>query len=187
MFWQMPVMSAVARELARQVLLDGGRTADADTLAWDPTLARFPHPEMTTLSLTGRVIAPCIFAACMFGAVSQMAQLVAEKDSGLRQAMRTMGLLESSYWGSWVVFDMVFATVLTLVIIFSGESGLVLLLGCLAAAAAAAAAGAGAAAVQNEQRSSRQRGTQSLIALLCSTTHTRTRRHGSAVQVLPSQ
>jgi hypothetical protein len=119
-FWQMPVMSAVSRELARQSLLDAGRTGEADGLAWDPTLARFPHPEMTTLSLTGRVISPCIFAACMFGAVTQMAQLVSEKDSGLRQAMRTMGLMDSSYWASWIVFDLVFGTLLTLVIIVSG-------------------------------------------------------------------
>lgn len=51
-----------------------------------------------------------------------MAQLVSEKDSGLRQAMRTMGLMESSYWGSWVVFDLVFAVLLALVIVFSGRS-----------------------------------------------------------------
>jgi hypothetical protein len=52
-----------------------------------------------------------------------MAQLVAEKDSGLRQAMRTMGLMESSYWISWITFDLVFNTLLTLVIIASGEPG----------------------------------------------------------------
>lgn len=51
----------------------------------------------------------------------QMAQLVSEKDSGLRQAMRTMGLMESSYWGSWAVFDLIFATLLALVINFSGK------------------------------------------------------------------
>lgn len=72
MFWQTPVMVAVSRELVRQLLLDAGRTQDADTLVWDPTLVRYPHPEMTTLSFTGRVIAPCIFAACMFGAVTQV-------------------------------------------------------------------------------------------------------------------
>lgn len=49
-----------------------------------------------------------------------MAQLVTEKDSGLRQAMRTMGLIDSSYWGSWLLFDLGFATLLTLVIVFSG-------------------------------------------------------------------
>lgn len=49
-----------------------------------------------------------------------MVQLVTEKDSGLRQAMRTMGLLESSYWGSWIVFDLSFGTVLSLAIIGSG-------------------------------------------------------------------
>lgn len=53
----------------------------------------------------------------------QMVQLVTEKDSGLRQAMRTMGLLESSYWGSWIVFDLAFGTVLTLAIIASGACG----------------------------------------------------------------
>ncbi|KIZ04840.1 hypothetical protein MNEG_3122 [Monoraphidium neglectum] len=119
-FWQTPVMNAVSREIARQALLDAGRTHEADTLAWQPALVRYPHPEMTTLSFTGRVIAPCIFAACMFGAVTQMAQLVSEKDSGLRQAMRTMGLMESSYWGSWVVFDLAFGVLLALVIVFSG-------------------------------------------------------------------
>jgi hypothetical protein len=50
-----------------------------------------------------------------------MAQLVSEKDSGLRQAMRTMGLMESSYWGSWLVFDLTFAVILALVIVLSGE------------------------------------------------------------------
>lgn len=65
-------MSAVSRELARQALLASDRKQDADALTWEPSLVRFPHPEMTTLSLTGRVIAPCIFAACMFGAVSQV-------------------------------------------------------------------------------------------------------------------
>ena len=49
-----------------------------------------------------------------------MAQLVTEKDSGLRQAMRTMGLMESSYWSSWIVFDLVFGTLLALAIVFSG-------------------------------------------------------------------
>jgi hypothetical protein len=52
-----------------------------------------------------------------------MAQLVSEKDSGLRQAMRTMGLMESSYWGSWVVFDLAFGVLLALVIVFSGDRG----------------------------------------------------------------
>jgi hypothetical protein len=65
-------MNAVSREIARQALLDAGRTHEADTLAWQPALVRYPHPEMTTLSFTGRVIAPCIFAACMFGAVTQV-------------------------------------------------------------------------------------------------------------------
>lgn len=65
-------MSAVSREIARQALIDAGSTQEADKLDWDPTLVRFPHPEMTTLSFTGRVIAPCLFAACMFGAVSQV-------------------------------------------------------------------------------------------------------------------
>jgi hypothetical protein len=74
-FWQLPVMSAVAREIARQALLDGGRASAADGLEWQPEMVRYPHPEMTTLSFTGRVIAPCVFAACMFGAVTQVRQL----------------------------------------------------------------------------------------------------------------
>ena len=112
LFWQTPVMSAVTRELARQALLDAERTHDADTLAWNPSLVRFPHPEMTTLSLTGRIIAPCIFAACMFGAVTQVrrgrravpafgsGQLAACNGStpgaGLRARLRVATLLANS-------------------------------------------------------------------------------------------
>ena len=119
-FWHTPVQSAVSRELARGALLEAGRADAAAALRWGPELARFPHPEMTTLSVAGRVIAPCVFAALMFGAVTQMAQIVAEKDAGLRQAMRAMGLMASSYWGSWVVFDLAFGAVLALVVVLSG-------------------------------------------------------------------
>lgn len=48
----------------------------------------------------------------------QMSNLVSEKDLGLRLALRNMGMLDSSYWWSWMTFDafITFTTALLLVI-----------------------------------------------------------------------
>lgn len=35
----------------------------------------------------------------------QIAAVVSERELKLRQALRTMGMLDSSYWLSWVVFE----------------------------------------------------------------------------------
>jgi hypothetical protein len=49
-----------------------GDTAKASSLAWEPTLRKFPHPALDSTSVVGFVIGPFIFAACMFSFVTQV-------------------------------------------------------------------------------------------------------------------
>ena len=100
----------MARLGALSALWEGTRLLQAARLGIWPDAAAMLLPQHMPPRCLGTAALLC----------PQMAQLVTEKDSGLRQAMRTMGLMESSYWGSWVVFDLAFGTILTLVIVVSG-------------------------------------------------------------------
>lgn len=72
--------------------------------------------------MVGYVLGPFIFAACMFGMVTQLGIIVGEKESGLVTSMRHMGLLQSSYWAAWVVFDTLMALATALSIVVWGEA-----------------------------------------------------------------
>ena len=50
-----------------------------------------------------------------------MSLIVGEKASGIRRAMRTMGLGDAAYWASWAAFDLAVGALLALAIICSGE------------------------------------------------------------------
>lgn len=123
-------MSAVARELARHALAAAGRVDDAAGLLWEPRTAIFPHPQLSA-GTAGYVLPPFIFVACMFATISHLTALVAEKESGLRQALQTMGLLQGAYWASWWLFEAVMAAVTAWCIIGFGAPHT-----CAAAAAA---------------------------------------------------
>jgi hypothetical protein len=64
-------MNAVAREAARGALL---RVAPerAGSFVWVPRLLSFPHPFLDSKSLLAGVLAAFIFAALMFGFVTQV-------------------------------------------------------------------------------------------------------------------
>lgn len=70
-FFQMPLASAVAREAARRALAAAPASAGLE-LAWEPSLVAFPHPKMEAVNLLAGVLAAFIFAALMFGFVSQV-------------------------------------------------------------------------------------------------------------------
>lgn len=57
----------------------------------------------------------------MFNFVSQMSNLVLEKELGLRQALRNMGMRDSSYWVSWALFDVIFSFLIALLLVIFGE------------------------------------------------------------------
>jgi hypothetical protein len=119
-FFQMPFMSAIAREISRHYLQAAGRTAEAANLDWQPQLAPFPHPQLSPGS-AGYILPPFIFVACMFATISFLSVVVSEKESGLRQALQTMGLQQGSYWVSWWLFEALMAAVTAWVLIAFGK------------------------------------------------------------------
>lgn len=119
-FFQMPFISAIAREISRNYLSASGRHADAAALEWQPQLAGFPHPQLSPGN-AGYILPPFIFVACMFATISFLAAVVSEKESGLRQALQTMGLQQGSYWLSWWLFEAVMSAVTAWCLIGFGE------------------------------------------------------------------
>jgi hypothetical protein len=54
----------------------------------------------------------------------KMSNLVSEREAGLRTALRNMGMLDSSYWASWMAFDAVMALLgATLILVFGARRG----------------------------------------------------------------
>eukprot|EP00775_Hariotina_reticulata_P013231 gene13231-13362_t len=117
-FFTLPFTNAVAREASRAQMLAAG--VAADVLQWAPQLLKFPHPQLRGIGMVGYVLGPFIFAACMFGMVTQLAAIVSEKEQGLVTALRHMGLLQSSYWSSWVLFDLLMGLLTALSIVIWG-------------------------------------------------------------------
>jgi len=112
-FVQLPVQSAVQRELARYFLSKNPATKPAaDNLSWNLYVQVFAHPAIATVSVLGQVLGPFVFAAAMFSFVSQIGFLVSERELGLRQALRTMGMTEAAYWLSWAAWEFTMAFVL---------------------------------------------------------------------------
>lgn len=120
-FFQMPFMSAVAREISRFYLTAAGQQEAAAALDWQPRLGVFPHPQLSA-GTAGYILPPFIFVACMFATISHLTMLVSEKESGLRQALQTMGLQQGSYWLSWWLFEAVMAAITSWCIIGFGGS-----------------------------------------------------------------
>eukprot|EP00197_Chlamydomonas_leiostraca_P014447 CAMPEP_0202859992 /NCGR_PEP_ID=MMETSP1391-20130828/1884_1 /ASSEMBLY_ACC=CAM_ASM_000867 /TAXON_ID=1034604 /ORGANISM="Chlamydomonas leiostraca, Strain SAG 11-49" /LENGTH=1190 /DNA_ID=CAMNT_0049539111 /DNA_START=105 /DNA_END=3677 /DNA_ORIENTATION=- len=111
-FVQLPLQSAVHREIARYGLAQNPATAaTADSLSWFIGLKSFPHPTIATVSVLGQVLGPFVFAACMFSFVTQISSVVMEKEGGLRQAMRTMGMTDAAFWCSWGMWEVTLAFV----------------------------------------------------------------------------
>ncbi|KAL3145133.1 hypothetical protein ABBQ38_001737 [Trebouxia sp. C0009 RCD-2024] len=114
--FNLPLQVATEREIARrQYSLAGQALSD-----WTVRLKAFPHPSLSTSNIVGQVIGPFLFAASMFSFVPVISGVVGEQELGLRQMLRTMGMLDSSYWLSWMVFEMVMGMLMSLLIIAFG-------------------------------------------------------------------
>ncbi|GFR51512.1 hypothetical protein Agub_g13927, partial [Astrephomene gubernaculifera] len=111
-FVQLPLQVAVHREIARYQLANSGlpnASGLASSLRLEVGLKEFPHPTIATVSVLGQVLGPFVFAACMFSFVTQISSVVAEKELGLKQALRTMGMVDSAYWLSWAAWEVTLA------------------------------------------------------------------------------
>ncbi|XP_021733802.1 ABC transporter A family member 2-like isoform X2 [Chenopodium quinoa] len=100
MKFQIPLQIAVERELARSVL--------AETL------------EDRSFTAYGLIAPLFFFTVSMFPFVFQMSSIVLEKELKLRQAMNIMGLYDSAYWLSWLVWETFVILISSLCIILSG-------------------------------------------------------------------
>lgn len=81
---------------------------------------RMPHPELVTVDVVGRNGPAFILGCLMFNFVTQLGQLVAEKELHLRSALRTMGMKSSMYWMTWLVTNMFWNLVSSTIIVLLG-------------------------------------------------------------------
>ncbi|MCL7030568.1 hypothetical protein MKW94_023908 [Papaver nudicaule] len=111
--YQLPLQIAAEREIARFLAQD-------PNLKWNVGVKEYAHPAtdyVSAMDLAGWVF---FLAITMFPFISQMGALVAEKELKLRQAMSIMGLYESAYWLSWLVWDTVIICISALITIALG-------------------------------------------------------------------
>ncbi|CAI7736838.1 unnamed protein product [Closterium sp. NIES-54] len=102
--YQVPLQVAAEREIARYIAKDW-------TLTWTPSYAEFAHPAISAFSAVGSAGATFLFAAAMFSFVTQASNLVTERELKLRQAMSTMGLMDSVFWLTWFLWEVLLAII----------------------------------------------------------------------------
>lgn len=110
---QLPLQVAAERELARFLAADW-------SIDWTPRIAEFSHPPISTFSAVGTVGPTFLFAAALFGFVTLIGNIVLERELKLRQAMTTMGLLDSAYWSTWFVWEVLLAVLSSLLLCLFG-------------------------------------------------------------------
>ncbi|CAI5466645.1 unnamed protein product [Closterium sp. Yama58-4] len=110
---QVPLQAAAEREIARYIAQDW-------TIGWQPSYSEFAHPPYQSLSAIPLAGPTFLFAAAMFNFVTQAANLVIERELKLRQAMATMGLMDSVFWSTWLVWELLVAFVTCILLICFG-------------------------------------------------------------------
>ncbi|RZC60770.1 hypothetical protein C5167_022538 [Papaver somniferum] len=115
--FQLPFQIAAEREIAR--FLNQVYVPDPN-LKWSVGLKEFAYPATeyeSAFDLAGLVF---LLAITMFPFISQMSSLVGEKELKLRQVMSIMGLYESAYWLSWLVWGTVIIFISSLLTVALG-------------------------------------------------------------------
>jgi ABC-type multidrug transport system ATPase subunit len=107
-FARLPLLTSVARELIRTEIETTSGAATAAAFEADIAITDFPHPSQETTDLVAVLIGLFVFLAALFGFVLQISEVVAEKEHHLRQALRTMGMLDSVFWLSWMTYHTMF-------------------------------------------------------------------------------
>ncbi|XP_078428107.1 ABC transporter A family member 2-like [Wolffia australiana] len=96
--FQFPLQIAAEREIARSIIGDS-------SFRWSVGVKEFAHPAIQTFSAVGQAGPTFFLAMAMFSFVFQISNLVTEKELKLRQAMSIMGLYDSAYWLSWLIWE----------------------------------------------------------------------------------
>jgi predicted acyltransferase len=64
---------------------------------WEGLSAQFEHPVWNGFTVYDLIFPLFIFSALMFPFVMQMCDITTDKETKIRQALRTIGLLDSAY------------------------------------------------------------------------------------------
>ncbi|XRB21233.1 ABC transporter domain-containing protein [Pseudoscourfieldia marina] len=109
-FAQLPLQVATEREIVRYLGNQARRSLgavedDQLDLTWNIALRTFPHPAAVAPSIVGGIAPGFLFAATMFSFVLVASNVVHERELQLRQGMESMGMLLSSYWTSWILWE----------------------------------------------------------------------------------
>ncbi|KAM6594094.1 hypothetical protein CsatA_001797 [Cannabis sativa] len=117
-----PLQIAAEREISRSLI-------GVQNFSWAFGFKEFAHPPQNILlgmNTAGSPFSmssvgpPFFLAIVMFGFVFQMTSLVTEKELKLRQAMTLMGLYDSAYWFSWLVWEGILTFLSSLLIVLFG-------------------------------------------------------------------
>ncbi|XP_058195603.1 ABC transporter A family member 2-like isoform X2 [Rhododendron vialii] len=137
--FQIPLQLAAEREIARSLIRD-------PNFSWVVSLKEFAHPAVESILVVGLAGPTFFLATAMFGFVFQISSLITEKELKLRQvlicissasfvssqnsfqsshvtfpqqAMSMMGLYDTAYWFSWLIWEGILAVLSsTLTVLF---------------------------------------------------------------------
>ena len=116
-FFTAPMQVAVEREIASYQWRQSGRAGE---VSWNVSYSMFAHPTTQSVNIVGQAIGPFIFAANMFNFVLLMSSIVSEKENGLRQALKTSGMLDSAFWCSWIFIELIISVIFSLLLVGFG-------------------------------------------------------------------
>ncbi|XP_058195608.1 ABC transporter A family member 2-like [Rhododendron vialii] len=111
--FQIPLQIAAEREIARSLIED-------PNFSWVVNLKEFAHPAVATFSAVATVGPTFFLAIAMFGFVFQISSLITEKELKLRQAMTMMGLYDTAYWFSWLMWEGIITLISSLLTVLFG-------------------------------------------------------------------
>lgn len=83
-------------------------------------LTPYPHPLLRDVNVIDDAGPVIVFGSLMFNFVIQIGKIVMEKERNLRQSMNTMGLKDSVYWFTWLVTNLLFNVISSLLLVVSG-------------------------------------------------------------------
>ncbi|XP_013596936.1 PREDICTED: ABC transporter A family member 11 isoform X2 [Brassica oleracea var. oleracea] len=110
-----PLQIAAEREIARSLIGD-------PKFGWGFGFKEFARPAIIGKTISAlKVMGPIFFLAfSMFGFVLQLGSLVTEKELKLRQAMTMMGVFDTAYWLSWLIWEGLLTFVSSLFLVLFG-------------------------------------------------------------------
>jgi hypothetical protein len=104
LYAQLPVQVAVERQIFKLI-------AQEPKVTWDVSVTPFPHPSSKSPSAIANFAPTFIFASMAFNFVIQLHDLLHEKESGARRLMSVMGLANTPFFASWILFQSLLAVI----------------------------------------------------------------------------